>query len=121
MVARLHGNKTSKIVCCVHFLGVKERYEEVFEQSATIKLRQGKLGGCWQDTAGHGVSVLPVVALLIFVFKIFPYSFMCRIEGKSSKPEQTFAETEVHAKETSSVISSLYIQLLTEDLTSEGK
>jgi len=46
MVARLHGNKTSKIVCCVHFLGVKERYEEVFEQSATIKLRQGKLGGC---------------------------------------------------------------------------
>ncbi|XP_060857555.1 uncharacterized protein LOC132935113 [Metopolophium dirhodum] len=42
------------------------------------------------------------------------------IEGKSSKPDQTFDKTEVHANETSSVVSSLYIELLTEDLTSEA-
>ncbi|XP_016662840.1 geminin-like [Acyrthosiphon pisum] len=42
------------------------------------------------------------------------------IEGKSSKPKQTIDETEVRTKETSSVVSSLYIELLTEDITSEA-
>lgn len=43
------------------------------------------------------------------------------IDCKSSKPEQTFDKTEEHAKETSaSVVSSLYVQLLNEDLTSEA-
>jgi len=46
--------------------------------------------------------------------------FVFRIDGKSLKPEQTSDETGVSVKETSSVVSSLYMKLLTEDLTSEG-
>lgn len=66
-----------------------------------------------------------MVALFIFVFKIFSCSFarsfVCRIDGKSSIPEQKFGKMEEHAKETSAVVSALYLKVLTEDLTSEGK
>ncbi|KAL4135071.1 hypothetical protein QTP88_006728 [Uroleucon formosanum] len=42
------------------------------------------------------------------------------IDSKSSIPEQTFGKMEEHAKETSSVVSALYLKVLTEDLTSEA-
>jgi len=55
--------------------------------------------------------------------KYFHIVLSVRIDGKTSKPEQTFNEPEVCVKETSSVakVNQLYQKLITEDLTSVGE